>query len=111
LFADIVGVGINLQFLIVQTNPKHLSAESIMSTTFDQTCHFLQVALFIRERIRTYYGAKFGYGVKSHAVSYCMADNERISSLKIRRPAASGVSLCSAISIEVTNHLGLKSRT
>jgi hypothetical protein len=37
-----------------------------------------------------------------------MADTERISNREIRRPAASGVSLCSAISIEVTNHLGLE---
>lgn len=49
-----------------------------------------------------------GMEVKSSGVSYCLADTERISNREIRRPAASGVSLCSAISIEVTNHLGLE---
>lgn len=50
-----------------------------------------------------------GMEVKSSGVSsHYMADAERISNREIRRPAASGVSLCSAISIEVTNHLGLE---
>lgn len=49
-----------------------------------------------------------GTEVKCSGVSYCLADTERINNREIRRPAASGVSLCSAISIEVTNHLGLE---
>lgn len=49
-----------------------------------------------------------GMEVKCSGVSYCLADTERISNREIRRPAASGVSLCSAISIGVTNHLDLE---